>query len=402
MRKIKEMQRKGKSRGGFNKKGNRSRANPTNFKNKKNQNYKKKKEEQEIDGEEYINNDQVQELKDNAFDHPEEQERDEENDHFEDDEEEQEDEDEIEEQEDLKTFAKLDWKPINVPIMMNAKSNLSDLYLKIDEYQPKEGEVFDWRNIKKNEQGAKKENKGKKEKSGKNQENAENELMDDDEELQGETEEENLPKLNLKESKSKSRGSDMDKQFFPRKPQDWNPSEEEMETLLKEMSEWSDFHLDPRILKALHDKNFKVPTEIQKRALISSLRDRKDIIGAAETGSGKTLAFGIPLLQIWWQERQKKLKKFREENSINQENLNKEENPVEEFTINGEKKKDMKIYSLILTPTRELAVQITEHLEEISKYLPIRILSIIGGIAEIKQQRLLNHRPEIIVATPGK
>ena len=58
--------------------------------------------------------------------------------------------------------------------------------------------------------------------------------------------------------------------------------------------------------------------------------------------------------------------------------------------------------ALILTPTRELAIQIKEHLQKVSKYQKTKIVAIVGGISEQKQKRLLNKLPEIIVATPGR
>ena len=61
-----------------------------------------------------------------------------------------------------------------------------------------------------------------------------------------------------------------------------------------------------------------------------------------------------------------------------------------------------KLYALILTPTRELAVQVRNHLNDICKYTKINIALIVGGLAHEKQERILNKRPEIIVATPGR
>ena len=60
------------------------------------------------------------------------------------------------------------------------------------------------------------------------------------------------------------------------------------------------------------------------------------------------------------------------------------------------------LYALILTPTRELAVQVRNHLNDICKYTKINIALIVGGLAHEKQERILNKRPEIIVATPGR
>lgn len=61
-----------------------------------------------------------------------------------------------------------------------------------------------------------------------------------------------------------------------------------------------------------------------------------------------------------------------------------------------------KLFSVILTPTRELAVQVKNHLEDLCKYTNIKIVLVVGGLAHEKQERLLSKRPEIIVATPGR
>lgn len=97
-----------------------------------------------------------------------------------------------------------------------------------------------------------------------------------------------------------------------------------------------------------------------------------DILGAAPTGSGKTLAFGVPIVQ----------------------NIQK---------ILAESEEDAgDLLSIILTPTRELAQQIDKHLRAISKYTKIRIACIIGGLATVKQERVLKTNPHIIIATPGR
>lgn len=97
-------------------------------------------------------------------------------------------------------------------------------------------------------------------------------------------------------------------------------------------------------------------------------------MGAAETGSGKTCAFGIPIIQ-----------------SIQKMLLEKDEDD------------DSKpLYALILTPTRELAQQVHQHLKAVAKYTSITIATVIGGLAAVKQHRVLSKHPEIVVATPGR
>lgn len=118
--------------------------------------------------------------------------------------------------------------------------------------------------------------------------------------------------------------------------------------------------------------NFSIPTDIQKLAIPDAAIKRCDILGAAETGSGKTLAFGLPILQ-----------------SIHQE-------------LQNDSEKLENLFCLILTPTRELASQINDHLKEIAKYTNISLACIIGGLAQVKQERILNSNPNVVIGTPGR
>ncbi|CAG8808602.1 880_t:CDS:2, partial [Gigaspora rosea] len=111
------------------------------------------------------------------------------------------------------------------------------------------------------------------------------------------------------------------------------------------------------------------PTPIQEKTLHAGLNGR-DVIGKAETGSGKTLAFGIPIL---------------------------------EYIVKQKKKSSEKqLVALILTPTRELAIQIKNHLQNVGKFATINIMTVVGGMAIQKQKRLLEKNPNIIVGTPGR
>lgn len=130
--------------------------------------------------------------------------------------------------------------------------------------------------------------------------------------------------------------------------------------------------LSEEILKALVEMNFSSPTEIQRVSLPVSVYGKCDILGAAPTGSGKTLAFGIPIVQ-----------------SI-QKILNDDAEAVDN------------LFSIILTPTRELAQQIHQHLKAIAKYTEIKIACIIGGLAAVKQERVLKNNPHIVIGTPGR
>lgn len=88
--------------------------------------------------------------------------------------------------------------------------------------------------------------------------------------------------------------------------------------------------------------------------------------------------------------------------------------PLEELDLNEEDLKTFKafekkfiasnrlLYALVSTPTRELAVQVRDHLKAIAKYREIQVAAVFGGIAQVKQERLLSRCPEIVVATPGR
>ncbi len=127
--------------------------------------------------------------------------------------------------------------------------------------------------------------------------------------------------------------------------------------------------IDP-ILKALKAEGYTKPTPIQEQA-IPVLLQRKDLLGCAQTGTGKTAAFSIPILQL-----------------LHQDELYKKE-------PDG-------IKALILTPTRELAIQIGESLEAYGKLLRIRHTVIFGGVSQKSQIDALRAGVDILVATPGR
>lgn len=123
------------------------------------------------------------------------------------------------------------------------------------------------------------------------------------------------------------------------------------------------------ILKALKDEKYKEASKIQEKAIPSILLG-KDLLGCAQTGTGKTAAFAIPTLQRLY-------------------NSNKSD------------KKD-KIQSLILTPTRELAIQIYESIQAYGKNLNLRPAVIFGGVAQKPQEEVLRKGVDILIATPGR
>ena len=126
--------------------------------------------------------------------------------------------------------------------------------------------------------------------------------------------------------------------------------------------------IDP-ILKALDEKGYTHPTPIQEQS-IPILLKKRDLLGCAQTGTGKTAAFTIPILQHLAEEVQPKEHK--------------------------------QIKALIVTPTRELALQIAESIEDYGKNLHLRSTVIFGGVNQNPQTRRLQQGVDILVATPGR
>lgn len=130
------------------------------------------------------------------------------------------------------------------------------------------------------------------------------------------------------------------------------------------MSAWMGLFVPDPIMHALADEQFNSPTPIQQQTLILAIRDYmyQDIIGAAETGSGKTFAFGIPvpnhILKIQEKKQRQKMKKPETLDGSVEDDKDDEE----EYN---------KLLSLILTPTRELAIQVKNHLVKVAKYAGI-------------------------------
>jgi ATP-dependent RNA helicase RhlE len=123
------------------------------------------------------------------------------------------------------------------------------------------------------------------------------------------------------------------------------------------------------ILKALQKEGYSTPTPIQSQA-IPVVLEGKDLLGCAQTGTGKTAAFAIPILQLL------------------------------ETGKNFDSKK--KIRALIVTPTRELAIQIGESFEAYGSYLGLKHTVIFGGVNQSKQVQALHRGIDILVATPGR
>ena len=124
------------------------------------------------------------------------------------------------------------------------------------------------------------------------------------------------------------------------------------------------------IWRALSAEGYTNPTPIQEQSIPILLR-RKDLLGCAQTGTGKTAAFGIPILQHLFEDRDRH-------------------------------KGDRRIKALIVTPTRELAIQIGESFTAYGKYTGIRNTVIFGGVKQGAQTQALKKGVDVLVATPGR
>ena len=133
---------------------------------------------------------------------------------------------------------------------------------------------------------------------------------------------------------------------------------------------FKDLKLEPPILKALEKQGYTQPTPIQEQAIPILLKGN-DLLGVAQTGTGKTAAFGIPILNH-----------LLKENSLGQ----------------GRRK----IKALVVTPTRELAIQIGENFTAYSQFTHLRNTVIFGGVKQSKQVDSLKQGVDILVATPGR
>ncbi|ODV92873.1 hypothetical protein CANCADRAFT_30893 [Tortispora caseinolytica NRRL Y-17796] len=131
-----------------------------------------------------------------------------------------------------------------------------------------------------------------------------------------------------------------------------------------DLPEWN-MGLSDDLLRGLHDLGFANPTEVQKSVIPDALKGN-DIIAKASTGSGKTLAFALPILEA----------------SHDLEH----DHP----------------HAIIIAPTRELVLQIVNHIKAVAKYTSFSVASVTGGLAVQKQLRLLSQNPTIVVATPGR
>lgn len=133
---------------------------------------------------------------------------------------------------------------------------------------------------------------------------------------------------------------------------------------------FQDLHLSEQLLKALAAEGYTNPTPIQEQA-IPIVLDKKDLLGVAQTGTGKTAAFALPVLQLL-QTQAHKTKGYRH------------------------------IAALVLTPTRELALQIHESFLAYGRHTGLKAEVIFGGVSQHPQTLALRNGTDILIATPGR
>ncbi|XP_037359882.1 ATP-dependent RNA helicase DDX24 [Talpa occidentalis] len=297
-----------------------------------------------------------------------------------------------------------------------------------------------------------------------------------------------LPKKKKKKGKKKMEPSQGTPTKVPKKAKTWMP---EMCDQKADVSAWKDLFVPKPVLRALSFLGFSAPTPVQALTLAPAIRDKLDILGAAETGSGKTLAFAIPMIHavLQWQVKKKPtLPPSNTEESPEETKMEtgtksgppdkietdsgalpdapgmanealpreagtkaiKTRAPVSDQMLpfcdddagegpssliqerpapcqdeggeeeleeesNGELRQGLSgkiasckahsqhpLLGLVLTPTRELAVQVKQHIDAVAKFTGIKTAILVGGMSAQKQQRMLNRQPEIVVATPGR
>ncbi len=130
---------------------------------------------------------------------------------------------------------------------------------------------------------------------------------------------------------------------------------------------FADFRLDPRLERAVRESGYETPTPVQRAAIPIALKG-EDLIGTAQTGTGKTAAFVLPIFQHL-------------------------------LTNPGDKRRTRVV---VLTPTRELAEQISESFKQMGKFTKLRTASVYGGVGMNPQEQALRTGVEVIVACPGR
>lgn len=133
---------------------------------------------------------------------------------------------------------------------------------------------------------------------------------------------------------------------------------------------FSKINLIKPIQKALSEEGYRVPTPIQKQAIPVILK-KKDLLGCAQTGTGKTAAFAVPILQMLQSDQKA-----------------------------GYRKRTIR--SLIVTPTRELAIQIGDSFSTYGKYTDLKSVVVFGGVRQKAQTDKILRGVDVLIATPGR
>lgn len=131
----------------------------------------------------------------------------------------------------------------------------------------------------------------------------------------------------------------------------------------KKVSNFECFGLSRGLLRGIREAGFQSPSPIQERAIPIALK-RQDIIAQAQTGTGKTAAFALPIIEML--------------------------------------KNDKNIEALVITPTRELAMQISDEIYKLGRFVKTRTVCVYGGQSVKKQCELIEKNPQIMIATPGR
>ena len=133
------------------------------------------------------------------------------------------------------------------------------------------------------------------------------------------------------------------------------------------MTKFSDLALDPRVLQAVTDSGYEIPTPIQAQAIPPALEGR-DVLGIAQTGTGKTASFVLPMITLLGQGRARARMPR----------------------------------SLVLAPTRELAAQVAENFDKYAKHTKLTKALLIGGVSFGEQDKLIDRGVDVLIATPGR
>lgn len=133
---------------------------------------------------------------------------------------------------------------------------------------------------------------------------------------------------------------------------------------------FEEYHIAQEIKRSLTELGFKRPTDIQFKS-IPPILNGEDVLAIAQTGTGKTAAFAIPVLHL-----------------------------LQERKLHGQRSEGVKC--LVMVPTRELAIQITEVFETLGKYTRVKALSLFGGVEQDPQIAHLEKGVDVLVATPGR